>query len=62
MPTKKNTTYAVSRAKLAKKINVLTEKVEEFDIYTSSYSEVEDLINNLEAELVDISWEMTAEK
>lgn len=62
MPTKKKTTYAVSRAKLAKKIDALTEKLQEFDLYTSTYSEVEDLVNNLEAELSDLAWEATAEK
>jgi hypothetical protein len=62
MPTKKKTTYAVSRAKLAKKIDVLSERLQEFDIYTSTYGEIEDLVTNLESELTDLSYEVTAEK
>jgi hypothetical protein len=62
MPTKKKTTYTVSRAKLAKKIDALAERLQEFDIYASTFGEFEDLVTNLEAELTDLSYEATAEK
>ena len=62
MPTKKKTTkksaYVLSRAKLEKRLNKLIEKCQEFDIYTSTYADIEQLVGDLESELSDLAYEV----
>lgn len=62
MPTKKKTTYLHSRTKLQKRLDKLADKLQDFDLYSSTYGEIEGLINDLEAEFNDLSFDAIEKK
>lgn len=62
MPTKKKTAYTLSRAKLSKKLDALVERLQEFEVYQSSFNDIETLVSDLEAELSDLAFEVTDTK
>lgn len=58
MAAKKKTKYTVSRAKLQKKLDKLAERLQDFDLYASTYADIENLVSDLETELSDLAYEV----
>lgn len=65
MPTKKKPAksgYVLSRAKLQKRLDKLVEKLQEFDLYTSTYGDIENLVGDVESEASDLAYEVGQKK
>lgn len=67
MPTKKKpvakkSAYVLSRAKLQKRLEKLVDRCQEFDIYGSTFNDIEQLVSDLEHELSDLAFEVPSKK
>jgi hypothetical protein len=58
----KGTRYAMSRSKIVKALDKLNDRLEEVDVYESSFNDINNVLDDVRSALADLAWQVLEER